>query len=80
MLFDPNTAVLEDFSASLPESFTLDQNFPNPFNSATTIRCALPQSQEVELAVYNLTGQKVTTLAQGRREAGIYTSQVGWTG
>jgi flagellar hook assembly protein FlgD len=42
------------------------------------IRFNLPQSQDVELSVYNLTGQKVATLAEGLRTAGSYT--VNWDG
>jgi hypothetical protein len=72
------TAVLEDYTSSRPQRFTLDQNFPNPFNSSTVIRFELPQSGEVELAVYNLAGQKVATLLAGAREAGGYT--VNWDG
>ena len=75
---DPNTIVLEDFSMGLPKAFTLDQNYPNPFNSSTVIRFALPESQKIELSVFNLAGQKVTTLVEGVREAGIYT--VRWDG
>ncbi|MBI2501696.1 MAG: T9SS type A sorting domain-containing protein [Candidatus Latescibacteria bacterium] len=72
------TAVLEDRTVALPQSFSLAQNFPNPFNSSTVIRFELPQSGEVELAVYNLAGQKVATLLEGRREAGAYTLR--WDG
>ena len=75
---DPNTAIVETFTASLPESFTLGQNYPNPFNSGTVIRFELPASQEVELSVYNMSGQKVATLVQGVRAAGSYA--VHWDG
>ena len=74
----PATAILETFDANLPAAFELDQNFPNPFNNGTVIRFALPEAREVELAVFNLSGQKVATLLQGRREAGQYT--VRWDG
>ena len=70
---DPFTAILEEFSNVLPDDFVLDQNYPNPFNSGTVIRFALPQREEVKLAVYNLAGQQVAMLVQGVREAGTYS-------
>ena len=75
---DPNTAVTETFAASLPQSITLAQNYPNPFNGSTVIRFALPTVSEVELAIFNLTGQQVATLASGERRAGTYTLR--WDG
>ncbi|MCH8992583.1 MAG: T9SS type A sorting domain-containing protein [Acidobacteria bacterium] len=72
------TAVLESHDATTPKTFTLSQNYPNPFNPETTIRFDLPQSQEIELAIYNLAAQKVATLVQGHREAGSYS--VRWDG
>ena len=72
------TAVLEHHQDTAPDDFTLDQNYPNPFNSGTVIRFALPQSQEVELTVYNLAGQKVVTLIDGHRPADTYA--VAWDG
>ena len=76
----PETAVLEDHTTYVPRSFSLSQNSPNPFNSSTVIRFALPETQDVALSVYNLTGQKVTTLANGLREAGTVYASMGWTG
>ena len=74
----PGTAVTEERSVSLPSVVSLAQNYPNPFNSSTTIRFGLPQQEMVGLAIFNLAGQEVVTLAQGHREAGSYTLR--WDG
>jgi len=74
----PVTAIEEEVVSGLPREFALDQNYPNPFNSGTVIRFALPNSEQIELAIYNLVGQKVATLVQGWRAAGSYT--VKWDG
>jgi len=72
------TAVFEERTAGQPSLLALAQNYPNPFNSSTVIRFALPSSGPVELAVYNMAGQRVARLIDGSREAGVYT--VGWDG
>ena len=71
------TAV-EDGANARPDRYALEQNFPNPFNPSTTIRYRLPERAEVELAIFNLVGQRVVTLVEEGREAGTYT--VGWDG
>jgi len=50
----------------MPEVYTLDQNYPNPFNPSTTIAFALPKPGAVDLAIYNLLGQRVATLLAGQ--------------
>ena len=75
---DAATAVSEEFQEAEPQTFSLAQNLPNPFNSTTIIGFALPTQTQVELAIYNLAGQKVTTLVEGARRAGNYT--LSWDG
>ncbi|MFC1526215.1 T9SS type A sorting domain-containing protein [Candidatus Latescibacterota bacterium] len=69
----PATAVVEERTAPVPGGFALDQNYPNPFNSSTVIQLDLPEPEVVRLMLYNVAGQRVSTLIQGSREAGRYT-------
>ena len=64
--------------ASVPQAFALEQNAPNPFNSNTVIRFALPQPSQIELTIYNLLGQPVAILVQGYSAAGTFS--VRWDG
>jgi hypothetical protein len=64
--------------ATLPKTFEVHQNFPNPFNPTTTIHYELPQGSEVKLNVYNLLGQKIRTLINTKIEAGRH--QIIWDG
>jgi flagellar hook assembly protein FlgD len=63
---------------SAPRNFILAINRPNPFQSATNISFALPGSGETDLSIYDITGQKVITLYNGRLEAGSYSYS--WSG
>jgi len=56
-----------------PEQFRLEQNFPNPFNFATTIAYNLPASGQVRLVVCNMQGEEVRILVNGKQLAGKYS-------
>lgn len=56
----------------LPKEFALRQNFPNPFNPATTIQFSVPTKCRVKLAIFNLLGQRVAELVNEEMNSGSY--------
>jgi hypothetical protein len=61
-----------------PNSYRLEQNFPNPFNGSTQIIYQLEKKGNVSLCIYNLRGELVRTLVDGVKTAGEY--MVHWDG
>ncbi len=69
---------INDDIPSLPESFELGQNYPNPFSSATTIPYTLNKPLEVRLKIYDILGQEVKSFELGEQETGL--QNVIWDG
>ena len=62
----------------LPKTTELKNNYPNPFNPSTTIEFDLPRKSHVQLQIFNLSGQLVSTLINGVFSAGSHS--VTWNG
>ncbi len=67
--------VIEDIDANdnLPVEYALYNNYPNPFNPSTRISFAVPESGIVNLVIYDILGQKVSTVTNRYYNAGNYT-------
>ena len=63
---------VEDNEPTLPLFYTMSPAYPNPFNSSTRLNILLPEAGHVEIAVYNIIGQRVAVLAGDRFEEGYH--------
>jgi len=62
-----NVAVsIADEGGSNPAGFELKQNYPNPFNPSTKISFTIPKTDNVQITVYNILGQEVSTIVNSR--------------
>jgi hypothetical protein len=55
----------------IPVTFSLHQNFPNPFNPITTLSYDLPKDSDVRLAIFDMLGNEIATLVNTTQEAGF---------
>jgi hypothetical protein len=73
-----STASGVDYAGELPANYSLSQNFPNPFNPATSIRYAIGSFENsggwqfVSLKIYDVLGNEIKTLVNEEKPAGIY--------
>ncbi len=71
--FAPITVPVAARTPVIPEVWSLSQNYPNPFNASTLISFGLPVDAQVRLEVYNILGQRVTTLRDEFMPAGTHS-------
>ncbi len=82
--FGAVTSVVARSGGEVPETFTLAQNFPNPFNPSTLIQYTIPANfssvskQRTTVTIFNLLGEKIVTLVDKAQTPGSYT--VTWDG
>lgn len=76
VVLDPYNKILKDVfneSNPYPDKFSLEQNFPNPFNSMTKITFFLSRLSKVNLSVYDLNGEKVKELINEEVTGGVHS-------
>ena len=61
-----------------PENFSINPLYPNPFNQSVSIRYDIPLDSKIKLNVYNINGEHIHTLLNGRKHAGTHT--ISWNG
>lgn len=69
---------LQNLPNLVPKMFHLDQNFPNPFNSITTIGFSVKSKDHFELTIYDQAGKQIKLLLNQMKTPGKYT--VSWNG
>ncbi|MCK5077957.1 MAG: T9SS type A sorting domain-containing protein, partial [Calditrichia bacterium] len=65
-----HTLIKENGNPNITKTIEIDQNYPNPFNPETTIPFDVPEEMELSLKIYNVLGQEVKTLYEGRVQPG----------
>ena len=69
---EPGEVTLAE-QGQLPETFVLNEAYPNPFNPSTVIAYGIPEGADVELVVYDVSGRKVARLVDGYKQAGYHS-------
>lgn len=67
-----NSATVSVEEAINPTGFSIEQNFPNPFNPSTSIEYTVPSNEYVNLKVYDVLGNEVAQLVNEKKDAGRY--------
>ncbi len=72
----PSELAVREIPNVIPTTFDLSQNYPNPFNPSTDIKVSLTQGGTMSLTIYNILGQVVQVVDQGRKAAGEYVYDI----
>lgn len=62
-----------EVNVTSPTIFSLNQNFPNPFNPETSISFTIPEETNVSIKLYDITGREIRVLVNEKKQPGYYT-------
>lgn len=71
----PNPVGVINYTNEIPQKYSLEQNFPNPFNPVTMMKYNIVKDGFVKVAVYDLLGREINTIVNENQKAGTYTVQ-----
>lgn len=63
---------IENYLSQVPKAYSLEQNFPNPFNPYTKISYSIPQISNVVIKVFDILGNEIETIVNEEKSIGIY--------
>jgi len=78
LLLEHENGVSDDSRGALPRNAILTGNYPNPFNSSTTIEFTLPNNGETSLEIYDIGGRKIAEPVIGFARSGL--NRITWNG
>lgn len=68
------TNINDEYQMTSTKELILYQNFPNPYNSSTTIQFQIPNESKININLYTILGEKVQTIVEGFYSKGIYSA------
>lgn len=74
-IIDYATIGITQTGTEVPKNYSLEQNFPNPFNPATTIKFSIVKAGNASMQIYDMTGKIVTELFEQNVQPGSYSVQ-----
>ena len=77
-LLNTTSTIVEPGNTEITENFSLQTNYPNPFNLSTTIRYSLSTPADIRLSIYNLKGELVRMLINQHQSDGTF--EISWNG
>ncbi len=72
-LISSQTLSINTSNEPIPSDYSMYQNYPNPFNPLTTISYSIPEMTDVNISIFNITGQLVETLVKEEKEPGYHS-------
>ena len=73
-----STTSVREITTSQPTAFSLEDNYPNPFNPDTKFRYSLAEGENVSITIYDISGTKIIELINRYQNAGTYEAT--WNG